>query len=147
MDGWLAVKIWRECTKIIVYNKLLGHPRIRYKDFPKVLQWIFIFILNRFLVHMVLILLCEMAEVIGIVLQGSSKNVKTMHLETWLGLVLQHCSKNMKIVDLETWLSYVSFSSICTSTWITNDLSPRPFGRWAIFELLIQCFVLEHVST
>jgi hypothetical protein len=92
MDGWLAVKIWREWTETIVYNKLLGHLRIWYKDFPKVCNEFSYYpqqISCTYGTHIT----CEMAEVIGIVLQGSSKNVKTMHLETWLGLALQHCSK------------------------------------------------------
>ncbi len=111
MDGWLVVKISREWTEIIVYNKSLGHPRIWYKDFPKVCNEFSYYpqqISCTYGTHITY----EMAEVIGIALQGSSKNVKTVHLETWLGLALQHCSKNMKIVDLETWLSYASFSSI-----------------------------------
>ncbi len=55
MDGWLVVKISREWTEIIVYNKSLGHPRIWYKIFLK-FAMNFHIILNRFLVHMVLIL-------------------------------------------------------------------------------------------
>jgi hypothetical protein len=96
--GWLVVKISREWTEIIVYNKLLGHWRIWYKDFPKVCNEFSYYpqqISCTYGTHITY----EMAEVIGIALQGSSENVETMHLETWLGLALQHCSKNMKIVD------------------------------------------------